>query len=211
MRRWLPICVAALGILFLPPPSLRAGQEKAAPEPLSFKLLYTDPATTMRGNATAGTMEVIGANRIISPKTPPYKLEMTCNHLLANSLSTSAATTITATQNVKFTTISMPKVPVNPTTGEKNWPSRCDGAAELVVYNTGIDPTTKTLNHYLRLKRAKDSAGHDVHPRLVMSQPGKPGDAPVNVDATNEINYNTDTGEYFLDQPVIATDDKETP
>ena len=211
MRRWLLICAAALGGLLLQPLALVAGEDKAQPQPLSFKLYYTDPATYMKGNSVKGTMEVIGGNRIISPKIPPYKLEMTCDHLQGTDLLNSTATSVTATKNVKFTTISMPKNPVDAASGKKAWPSRCDGAAELVVYNTAIDPSSKTVVHFLRIKRAKDSNGHDVPPKLVMTQPGKPGDVPVIVNATNEIDYNTDTGEYSLDQPTIETNDKENP
>ena len=79
----------------------------------------------MKGNAVKGIMEVIGANRLISPKTPPYRLEMTCNHLLANSLNPNAATSVTATKNVKCTLINMRNSPSMPPRGKKI-PTRYD-------------------------------------------------------------------------------------
>ncbi len=68
---------------------------------------------------------------------------------------------------------------------------------------------TKIVGHFLRIKRAKDSNGHEVAPHILVSQPGAPGDVPYYIDAPNEFDYNIDTGDIYCDQPSIETFDKE--
>ncbi len=207
MRRLLHIFSIILGFSLLLPMVLLAAAQAKEKQTLSFNLDALQ--ATMKYDTVKGMLVIDGPISINSPKKPPYMLEMTCHHLLGNSLSTNTATSIIASRKVKFTSIATPKEKDNATPDKKIWPVRYDGSAELVIYEIAPDPETKILSRLLVMKNAKDSDGNDVQPQIIMTHPGQPGDQPMVFSSPNQIIYNMDTGMFKSDGVHVESQDEE--
>lgn len=209
MQRILPV-LSAVAVLCLLIQVMLVAQERTKKPPMKWVLDAPKPA---KANYDDKKDELIidGPSHFYSPKTPPYKFEMTCLYLVGNGMKSLNATKgsdtarITARHNVKFTSLKL--VPDKDYPAKKVVAERYDGTAELVVCETGIYPPTKTQAHLVRILEAKDSKGNVVTPKVVKSttdKDGNPlkGEDPVTINAP-EIVFNLDTGAYSADAGFI--------
>ena len=196
--------IAALALVVIPV-VFAQGQAapKTPPRPLEWRL--TSPSKTSRAvlDKTRGQIVIDGDITFVSPKSPPYRLEVSCNHLVANGLANSSTTVVKASREVRLTALIEPK-PDAAAPPESRKPTRYEGTAELVVYEMATDPATKTTSPVIRMLTAKNARGVEVKPALTMDNP------PVRGEGT-EIAFNLDTGDLILDRDLVFEDLEAKP